>query len=318
MAVAGTNHVLYDNFYLSNEIEDQYNSYLDLQTFCQVNNTLEGVPGDTVKINVYKATDGVEELEMGEGNTKSIEVSFAEKEYKIKLAQGRFRYYDEQAMKDPMLLATGTRHMSVDMFNTVNAKVFEEFNKAKMVIVTNALGFDCFADAQAMFNFEEVDGMSGFAFVCPADVAKIRKALKDSLQYVEAFARSGYVGTVAGVNLYAKKDAVPGTVIVATREAVTVFNKRGVSVERTLENSRSADDANVRLNTMFSRKYFTAALTNEKRAVKVVVGTAAVSADTTVDEDKTYYEKSGLGYVEVTPATGDNPATKGWYEITAA
>ena len=27
---------IYDNFYLSNEIEDQYNSHLDLQSFCTV------------------------------------------------------------------------------------------------------------------------------------------------------------------------------------------------------------------------------------------------------------------------------------------
>lgn len=27
-------NVVYDNFYLSNEIEDQFNSHLDLQQFC--------------------------------------------------------------------------------------------------------------------------------------------------------------------------------------------------------------------------------------------------------------------------------------------
>jgi hypothetical protein len=27
---------------------------------------------------------------------------------------------------------------------------------------------------------------------------------------------------------------------------------------------------------------------------------------------------SGIGYVKVTPGSGDNPKTKGWYEITAA
>ena len=314
---SGTSHVLYDNFYLSNEIEDQYNSYLDLQTFCQVDNTLVGVPGDTLKVNVYSATNGTETLEMGEGNTQSIEVSFTQKEYKIQLAQSRFRYYDEQAMKDPMLLTTGTRHMSVDMFNHVNGKIFAEFNKAKMVVVASAFGFACFADAQAMLNFEQTDGIGGFAFVCPADVAAIREALKDSLQYVEQFARTGYVGTVAGVNLYAKKDAVQGTVIMATRQAVTVFNKRGVTVERTTENTRSADDANIRLNTMFARKYFSAALTDETKDVKIVIGTAALSADTSVNATKTYYEKSGMGYVAVVPAVGDNPASKGWYEITA-
>ena len=38
-------HKIYDNFYLSNEIEDQYNSHLDLQQFCTVDDTLVGSPG---------------------------------------------------------------------------------------------------------------------------------------------------------------------------------------------------------------------------------------------------------------------------------
>ena len=33
-------NVIYDNFFLSNEVEDQYNSHLDLQQFCTIDNTL--------------------------------------------------------------------------------------------------------------------------------------------------------------------------------------------------------------------------------------------------------------------------------------
>ena len=95
-------HVIYDNFYLSNEVEDQYNSHLDLQPFCTVDNSLEGVPGMKRRINVYSATDGTQKLAMGEGNTKSIEVSYIDKEYEILMAQNIFEYYDEQAMIDPI------------------------------------------------------------------------------------------------------------------------------------------------------------------------------------------------------------------------
>ena len=49
-------NTVYDNFYLSNEIEDQYKSHLDLQTFCTVDNALEGTAGMLRKINVYKAS----------------------------------------------------------------------------------------------------------------------------------------------------------------------------------------------------------------------------------------------------------------------
>lgn len=114
-------NTVYENFYLSNEIEDQYNSHLDLQQFCTVDNSLTGTAGMKRMINVYSATDGTEKLKMGSGNSKSIEVGYVQKEYDILLAQNRFKYFDEQAMTDPMLVPVGTRHMGTDMFNTVNA-----------------------------------------------------------------------------------------------------------------------------------------------------------------------------------------------------
>lgn len=209
-------NTVYDNFYLSNEIEDQYKSHLDLQTFCTVDNALEGTAGMLRKINVYKATDGTEKLAMGAGNSKSIEVGFTPREYRIQLAQNRFKYYDEQAMTDPQLVPVGTKHMGTDMFNTVNADIYGEFAKATQVVVVTKLNFDAFADAQSVLALEDLEGVTIFAFVSPADVAELRKELKDTLQYVEAFAKNGYIGTVAGVNIYTKKDAVSGSVYMAT------------------------------------------------------------------------------------------------------
>ena len=310
-------NTIYDNFFLSNEIEDQFNSHLDLQKFVKVDNSLVGEAGMLRKINRYRATSATQKLTMGNGNTKSIEVSYGAREYRIAMAQNRFQYYDEEAMTDPMLVPTGVRHMGTDMFNTVNADLFGEFNKTPQVVVVQNFGFDGFADAVSMMNIEGTDNdpesIMAFAFVCPSDVAALRKALKDELKYVEAFARTGYVGTVAGVNIYTKKDAVKGTIVVAVNGAVTLFNKKGVEVEQP---QRDADDANIRLNTIFSRKYYIAALTDERKAVKVVQGTAAVTNDATAQGNKVYYKASGLGFVEAEVPEGGNPKTLGLYEIT--
>lgn len=273
-------HKIYSNFYLSNEVEDQYNSHLDLQRFCTVDNSLVGTPGMIRKINVYSATNGTEKLQMGKGNTKSIEVSYAEKEYTILLAQNRFQYYDEQEMTDPMLVPTGVRHMGTDLFNTVNADVYAEFAKAPasqtVKASTTGFGFDCFADAIALLNIEGTDNdpeqINAFAFVNPKDLAKVRKALKDELKYVEAFVRTGYVGTVAGVNLFVKKDATEGTILGGTNEAVTLFNKRGTEV---VQPPRDAEDENVRQNTIIARKYYLAALTDETKCFKITTNTSS-------------------------------------------
>lgn len=305
-------HTIYDNFYLSNEIEDQFNSYLDLQQFCTIDNNLVGTAGMKRKINRYSATDGTEKVTMGNGNTKSIEVTYAPYDYEILLAQNRFEYYDEQEMTDPMLVPVGVRHMGTDMFNTVNADIYAEFKKATRVVTTTAFDFAAFADAQSVLNFEDLESTSVFAFVCAADMADIRKSLKDDLKYVESFAKSGYIGTVAGVNLYTKKDATQGTIIMATKDAVTILNKKGTEVEQP---PRDSSDANLRKNTILSRKYYLTALTDARYAVKIYKGTATAATETTVTAGKTYYTKVGNGYLEATVAEGDNPKTKSWYTI---
>ncbi len=274
--MAGKNTV-YSSFFLSNEVEDQFNSHLNLQQFCKVDNTLAGTAGMTRKVNVYKATDGTEKLGVGEGNSKSITVSFTPEEYKILLAQNRFEYYDEEAMEDPMVVPVGVRHMGTDMFNTVNKDIFAEFGKAELTLEAADYGFGTFADAVAKLNIESTDNdpsavaPMAFAFANAEDMAAIRKALKDDLKYVESFVRTGYVGTVAGVNLYTKKDATKGEIILATRQAVTLFVKKGTEIEQIVGHGRSAEDANTRLNTIFARKYYLAALTDKTKVVKITV-----------------------------------------------
>ena len=258
-------HTIYQNFVLANTIEDAYNSYLDLARFCTVDNSLTGTPGMIKKIHRYTATDGTEKLAMGAGNSKDIEVGYTPVEYTIQMAQNRFKYYDEQEMTDPMVVETGLKHMAVDMFNHVNADIFAEFNKATLAHTATTPDFGCFADAAALLNVENLEGLELFAFVNPADMAKIRKALKDELKYIEAFAKQGYVGTVAGWNLYTKKDAEEGTIVGGTKDAVTLFNKRGTEVEQDR-------DGDIRQNTIWSRKYYLAALTDATKAVKITLG----------------------------------------------
>ena len=313
-------NTIYSNFFLSNEIEDQYNSHLDLQRFCTIDNNLVGQPGMIRKINRYSAVNGVQKLSMTSGNTQSIEVTYAQRNYEIVMAQGRFVYYDEEAMTDPMVVPVGVKHIATSMFNTVNDDIYAEFKKATQVVVTNSFGFDCFADAQSLFPYENIEGVEMFAFVAPSDVAALRKALGTSLQYVEAFVRQGYIGTVAGVNVYTKKDATAGTICIGTREAVTVFNKKGVEVEQTNAGNRSADDANIRKNTVFGRKYYLAALTDETKCAMIIKGTAsAVASNVTSPADNTiYYKAVGNGYVQAAVTSASNPYSEGWYTITAS
>lgn len=262
-------NTLYENFFLANEVEDQFVTHLDLSQFCTVDTSLDGVEGMTKKINVYTATDAAEELEIGVGNTGAIVVSFTTKEYKIKLVQDRFKYYDEEALIDPVAILVGTRKLGTDMFNKMNKDVFTEMNKATLTVEATVPDFNAFVDAQSLLNLENIENVATFGLVNPKDVGAIRKALKDDLKYVEAFSRNGYIGTVAGTNIYTSKQITEGTQIVATKEAITLFVKGGTEVEQSTKGNRDADDANVRLNTIITRKRYLAALTKTDKIVKI-------------------------------------------------
>jgi len=280
-----------------------------------------GVAGDTKKINVYTATNGTQKLAMGVGNTLDIEVRHTQKEYTIQLAQNRFPYYDEEVMKDPTVVDVGLRHMATDMFNTIQADIFAEFNKATLAIYTGAankpIGFDSFVDAVALLELENIEDVEIFAFVNPIEMANLRKTLKDDLKYVEAFVRSGYVGTVAGVNIYTKRDAETGTIVLGTKEAVTLFNKKGVEVEQ-------KRDPNIRLNEIYSRKYYLAALTDATKAVKIIRGepkytltievTNGVSVTVVIKQGNTTIAPEQDGTYKLTNGTYDYTISAEGYE----
>ena len=278
----------YPNYVLENKFEDQYKTYLDLMQFCTVDNSLTGEPGMKKKIRTYVATDGTESVAKGEGNTKSITASYTETEYTIETLQNRFDWYDEDEMEDPLVVDKGLEHQAVDMFNTANQKAIAEFAKATQKVETAKFDFNCFVDAVASIKdlkiseSTEITGLGVFALVHKDDVAELRKNLGDLLKYVEAFARTGYIGTVAGVNIYTSALATKGQFAVATKQAVTYFNKLGAEAEVSNKGSSSAENANKRENTAFLRKYGIFALTDQNFVVKVVK--SATASQTAGDE----------------------------------
>lgn len=90
----------------------------------------------------------------------------------------------------------------------------------------------------------------------------MRKALGDDLKYVEAYARTGYIGSVAGVPVYFSKAIPSGEAYLATKEAITIFVKKGVEVEQ-------ERDADKRQNVVYGRKYMVVALTDATKVVKL-------------------------------------------------
>lgn len=256
-------HTIYQNFVLENKLEDLLTTHIDMNQFATQDTSLVEEAGMTKKINQYTSTGDVQDLAMGVGNTDEIEVSFTQVPYTVGVTQGRFSYYDEQEMTDPMVVDAGLYGLATRMTNDLTSKIIAELDKATLTYDASATGltFNAVVDAIAKFPHEDAeDGL--FILINRADLAGLRKNLKDELKYVEAFARTGYIGSVCGVPVYVS-DAVPAKkAFLATKEAVTVFTKKGSETEQ-------ERDANIRKNTVYARKVMLVALTDATRVVEI-------------------------------------------------
>lgn len=255
-------HTVYENIVLSNKINDILTTQIDLNNYMTIDTSMTESAGMKKVINTYTASGNVEELGMGQGNSTEITVSFTPTEYEVKTYQGKFAFYDEQEMTDPMVVDVGLEGSAKTMINTFTTKAIDEFKKATLVQSATAWGFDVIVDAIAKMNLESEEGL--FLLISPADQAKFRKALKDDLKYSEGFVRTGYIGSVCGVPVIVSKAVPAGTGFLATKEAVSVFIKKDTETEY----ERDADKRN---NTYWVRKVAVVALTDATKVVKITI-----------------------------------------------
>ncbi len=275
----------YDNFVLQNEIDNMYDTALSMSQFCTPDTSLEGEAGDIVKINVYDATSAAEEVGMGEGNTKQIVTTLTTKQYEVKTVQTRFAWLDEEARKDPLVPVVGVRKLGADLVNYMNADIMKEFNKATLYLKSSGDYFADFIDAVAKLTLDPLNAENGdesldptamcFALVNKVDLAKIRKSMKDQLKYVEAFSRTGYIGTVAGVNIYVSSICEEGSIILGHKSGVKLFTKKSVELEQDR-------DVNDRRSWTYARQVYVPALYDATK-VCIINATGEKPADTEQD-----------------------------------
>ena len=256
-------HQVYENIILSNKVNDILKTAVNLNNYMTIDNSMTEEAGMKKVINTYTATGSVEELAMGEGNKGEIEVSFVPSEYTVKTFQGKFAFFDEQEMTDPMIVDTGLKGAADSMTNEFIDKAIAEYEKATLTHTAGAWNFDVVVDAIAKMNLEDESGL--FLLISPADKAAFRKALKDDLSYSEGFVRTGYIGSVAGVPVVVTKAVEAGKGYLATKEAVTVFIKKDSETEY-------ERDADIRKNSYWVRKVGVVALTDATKAVKITIG----------------------------------------------
>ena len=265
-------HVIYDNYVLENKVEDMLNTMLNVRNFMTIDYSLVANAGMKKIIHRYDYEGQVERLAMGAGNTVSGTVTFTEEEYEVLVAQQQFAYFDEQAMKDPMVVDVGLKGAAITMINDMNDQFFDELEKAtiEQPIAGAALTYNDIVDAISLMQVQNtvggvtVENENGLFLLVGTDLkADIRKDddFKAAKQGEILF--SGQVGSICDIPVVHSRRVPEGTAYLLTREAVTLFVKK----ESEVEQERSA---NIRRNDVFLRKVNVCALTDATKLVKIV------------------------------------------------
>lgn len=256
-------NTVFANKVLESKLEDLLTTAIDMNSYMTIDNSLAESAGMTKTVNVYTATGNVADVAQGVGNTSNIEVTFTGKDYTVGTTQGRFQYFDEEAMKDPNIVEMGLKAIADKMTNDLTSKAIAALGSASGAGALTQAGSWNFAhivDAIAKYPYEDETGL--FILINPAQLATLRKNLGDDLKYSEGFVRTGYVGSVCGVPVIVSKAVPAGTGFLATKEAVKCFVKKGVEVEQ-------ERDANIRQNSVYGRKVMLIALVDQTKVVKL-------------------------------------------------
>lgn len=279
--------------FIETQVKDTRNSALNYQNFVTVDTTLEANPGDTYHVDRIVPAGAAEIVAEGAGNKNKITTTTEQTEYTVATAQAWFQYTDERLRRTPESVAAGISKLGIELTNKMNLDIVGELAKSTTNQTSKALDFDAIVDAQNLLDLDTFtkigveEGQDSEQIVADGTIllvgkvlrAAIRKACKDELKYVESFVRQGYIGTIAGTNVFYSKlmddTAYNSKAFLFNKQAVTVFMKSSPEIESYQKGNRAAADANTRTNNVFARQTYVTALTDATKAAAITIGAGA-------------------------------------------
>jgi hypothetical protein len=279
--------------FIETQVKDTRNSALNYQNFVTVDTTLEANPGDTYHVDRIVPAGAAEIVAEGAGNKNKITTTTEQAEYTVATAQAWFQYTDERLRRTPESVAAGISKLGIELTNKMNLDIVGELAKSTTKQTSKVLDFDAIVDAQNLLDLDTFtkigveEGQNSEQIVADGTIllvgkvlrAAIRKACKDELKYVESFVRQGYIGTIAGTNVFYSKlmddTAYNSKAFLFNKQAVTVFMKSSPEIESYQKGNRAAADANTRTNNVFARQTYVTALTDATKAAVITIGAGA-------------------------------------------
>ena len=264
-------NTVYANKVIEAKAKDLLNTQINARSMMTIDDSLVATAGMTKTINTYTYSGVAEALGVGVGSTASSRgsIAYVGNDYTVKLVQQAADYYDEDFMKDNLIVdfmlkgATQvmTNKMTSDFYAALATKGSDTNELVKGITFAkgSALSYDIIVDAISELNIEDE---SKIFIVIPN---KWKAALRKDNDYVSArqgeVVYNGQVGTIAGIPVVATK-ALTDKAYVMTNEAITLFLKKDVEVEQ----ERNAD---TRKNSIYLRDCYICALTDATKACKI-------------------------------------------------
>ena len=111
-------NTVYANKVLESKLADLLTTHLDMNQFLTIDRDLAENAGMTKTVNVYSFSGNVADL------------AFTGTDYTVGTTQGRFAYYDEEAMKDPQIVDMGLKAIADKMTNDLTSKAITALGSA--------------------------------------------------------------------------------------------------------------------------------------------------------------------------------------------
>lgn len=250
-------------------LEPVFEGKLKFLDIMEVDNTLVGVPGDTVTIPQWKYIGPAEVLPEGD-DVKISKLAFDKVTYTIKKYAHAVGLTDEdllQAYGQP--LNQTVIQLGRSIADAINTEVLNALMAAPQTVEYTDLNGEAVIDA--LTNFGEDDVEQKFMYVNPMQLAELRKNA-DFLAYTEAGVnaqRTGSIGNIWGCEIIDSNLVPLDTAFIAKRGFVTFFSKR----ETLVENERHLSKFSW---LVAASKHGVVATTNEGLAVKLTKKAEAV------------------------------------------
>lgn len=252
-------NTVFENKVLEAKAKDLLTTAVNTRSLMTIDNSLTANAGMTKTVNTYVYDGEVEEVGIGEGNTGKGEITYSGTDYKVKMNQQRFHYYDEDYMKDNNIVDFQMKGANQQMVNKMTADFIGEVEKATLSHSAAAFGYETIVDAIGKLNIEDESAL--FVVAPTAWKAELRKDDDYKVARMGEVVYTGQAATISGLPVI-YSNALTDAAYVMSKEAITLYMKKDVEVEQErIQNERE--------NIVYLRTAYVVALTDATKIVKI-------------------------------------------------